>query len=155
MIENQKTQFYIEIIERSHEAFRDFLTHLPEEILNWKITDTMYSVNWIIQHIINDQVWILNVILKSNEKGYHFEKQLDELTLEDLIEGYDEMVLQAERQLSKIIDDQLNEARIYKDYSLSVEDWLFEYIHHLNHHAGEVSFISTAWKRMKRSLVDE
>ncbi len=155
MTSNQKSQFYLEMIERSHEAFREFLTHLPEDILTWKVHDSLYSAGWIIEHLIHDQMWIVNVILNNKEEGYHLKAKPEGLNLDDLIEGYDDLVSEAEEKLSKITDVQLNEARSYKEYSISVEDWLFEYIQHLNHHGGELSLILTAWKRKNRSLTEE
>ncbi|MHA1199925.1 MAG: DinB family protein [Candidatus Heimdallarchaeaceae archaeon] len=155
MTSNQKSQFYLEIIKRSHEAFREYLTHLPEDILAWKVHDSMYTSGWIIEHLIHDQIWIVNVVLDNHEEGYHFEDKPEGLTLDDLIEGYDEMVSKVEQELANINDNQLNEMRTYKEYSITVEDWLFEYIHHLNQHGGELGFILTAWKRKNRSLVEE
>jgi hypothetical protein len=155
MTSNQKIQFYLEVIKRSHEAFREYLVHLPEGILQWKVVESMYTSGWIIEHLLHDQIWIVNVILNRDEQGYHFEKKSDDLTLDDLIEGYDEMVSKVEENLASVSDDQLQEKRTYKEYSITVEDWLFEYIHHLNQHGGELGFILTAWKRNKRSLVKD
>ncbi len=155
MTSNQKSQFYLEIIKKSHEAFREYLIHLPEDVLNWKAHESMYSTGWIIEHLIHDQIWIVNVILNNHNEVYHFEDKSEDLTLDDLIEGYDKMVSSVEKNLSSIVDSQLNEMRTYKEYSISVADWLFEYIHHLNQHGGELGFILTAWKRKKRSLSED
>ena len=154
MSSNQKSLFYTEIIKKSHDAFREFLTHLPEDILTWKIHESLYKVDWIIQHVIHDQVWIINVILDNKEEGHHFEEKEEGLSLEDMIEAYDDMVMNVESKLDNLQDKQLSEPRSYKNYSLTVEDWLFEYIHHLNHHGGEIGLILAGWKRKQRSLKD-
>ena len=155
MTSNQKSSFYLDLIKKSHEAFHEYLVHLPEDILDWKVTDLMYSSEWIIKHIIHDQIWIVNVILNNDKEGYHFEDKSDGLILEELIEEYDKMVIMAEDNLSKLDDSQLEEMRNYKDYTISVEDWLYEYIFHLNQHSGELGFILTAWKRKNRSLSED
>jgi len=152
MESNSKIQFYQDIIKKAHDAFREFLTHLPEDILDWSIHESLNSVRWIVEHVVHDQMWIANVIMDNSEEGYHFEKSVDQYTLDELIEKYDDMFIEIEEKLTYLKKEHLKEARMYKDYSLSVEDWLYEYIHHLNQHSGEIGLILTAWKRKKRSL---
>jgi len=73
MESNSKVQFYQDIIKKAHDAFREFLTHLPEDILDWTIHESLNSVRWIVEHVIHDQMWIANVIMDNSEEGYHFE----------------------------------------------------------------------------------
>jgi hypothetical protein len=105
----------------------------------------------MIQHIIHDQTWIVNVILDNKEEGKHFEKESTEISLDDMIKAYDEMVSRAENLLGKLEDDNLSETRKYKEYEMSVEEWFFEYIHHLNQHAGELAIYLSIWKREQRA----
>jgi hypothetical protein len=146
-----KIDFYLEIIKKSHDTFREFLTHLPEGILDWKLHDFANTVNWMIQHIIHDQTWIVNVILDNKEEGKHFEKESLEISLDDMIEAYDEMISRTENLLGKLEDDDLSETRTYKEYEMMVEEWFFEYIHHLNQHAGELALYLSIWKREQRA----
>ena len=152
MKSTSKLEFYQDIINKTHDAFREFLVHLPEEILDWKLSENLNSVRWIIEHIINDQMWIANVIMENNGEEYHFEEGYGQYSLEQIIEKYDEMFIGIEEKFTDLTVENLTEARMYKEYSLSVEEWLFEYIHHLNKHSGEINLILTAWKRKKRSL---
>ncbi|MCG3215489.1 MAG: DinB family protein [Candidatus Heimdallarchaeota archaeon] len=151
MISN-KIGFYREIIKKTHDAFREFLLHLPEEILDWKIYEHTQTIRWLIQHVVHDQMWIANVIMDNEEEGYHFTKNSEELALEDFIDGYDDTVSTIETRLERLSEEDLDKKRSYKEYSMTVEDWLFEYIHHLNLHSGEIGFTLTAWKRKNRSL---
>lgn len=149
---DSKVHFYQEIIKKAHDSFREFLVHLPEDILEWQIHESLNSVRWIIEHVIHDQLWIANVIMNNYEEGYHFEESIDQYTLDELVEKYDDVFIAIEEKLADLKEEHLNEARMYKEFSLPVEDWLYEYIHHLNHHSGEIGLILTAWKRKKRSL---
>ena len=149
---SSKIDFYKEMIKKTHDTFREFLVHLPEDILDWKIHEFVNTIRWLIQHVIHDQMWIANVILNSKEEGFHFEKKEEDLTLEDLIEGYDDTISEIEEKLEGVKEKNLSENRFYKEYSMTVEDWLYEYIHHLNLHSGEIGLILTTWKRKSRSL---
>ncbi len=152
MESNSKMQFYQDIIKKAHDAFREFLTHLPEDILDWTIHESLNSVRWIVEHVIHDQMWIANVIMDNSEEGYHFEKSIKQYTLDELIEKYDDVFIEIEEKFTDLKREHLLEARMYKDFSMTVEDWLYEYIHHLNQHSGELGLILSAWKRKKRSL---
>ena len=148
---SNKIDFYRELIKKTHDTFREFLVHLPENILDWKIHEFTNSVRWLIQHVVHDQMWIANVILDNNEEGYHFDKE-GTLSLENLIEGYDDAISEIETKLESVKERNLPENRSYKEYSMTVEDWLYEYIHHLNLHCGEIGLTLTTWKRKSRSL---
>ena len=148
---SNKVDFYREIIKKTHDIFREFLVHLPEDILDWKIHEFANTVRWLIQHVVHDQMWIANVILDNKEEGYHFDNE-ETLSLENLIDGYDEAISEIEEKLEDIVEENLPENRSYKEYSMTVEDWLYEYIHHLNLHCGEIGLTLTTWKRKSRSL---
>ena len=141
----------MEIISKSHDTFREFLTHLPEGILNWTLHKYANTVNWLIQHIIHDQMWIANVIMNNNEEGKHFEKESEEITIDDMIEAYDDLVNKTESMFKELNDEILIENRNYKEFQMTVEEWFFEYIHHLNQHAGELALYLTLWKREQRA----
>ncbi|MHA2357630.1 MAG: DinB family protein [Candidatus Heimdallarchaeaceae archaeon] len=150
----KKITFYLDLVKKSHDAFRDFLLHLPEEILDWKINDFANSTRWLIEHVIHDQTWIANVILNSEEEGYHFEGETEDLTLESMIEEYEQALNKIETDFDNLSDEDLKEGRSYKEYTMLVEEWFFEYIHHLNQHAGELGLYLTVWKRKQRNLDD-
>ncbi len=147
-------QNYMKLVKKSHEAFRDFITHLSEEILEWKIHEFTNSVSWIIQHIIQNQKWIADVILNKQAKRESSPVFDEKLTIDQLVTKYEKLVSYVEGNFSKLNDEILREFRNYKEYSMSVEDWLFEYIFHLNQHSGEISLIAKAWKRKERSIQD-
>ena len=147
----RKIDFYREMIKKTHDTFREFLIHLPEDILNWKIHEFSNTVRWLIQHVIQDQMWIANIILDKNEESFCFDKK-GTLSLEEIIEGYDDAISDIETKLKGVKEEDLLENRSYKEYSMSVEDWLYEYIHHLNLHSGEIGLTLTTWKRKSRSL---
>ncbi len=149
---NNELQNYIKLVKKSHDAFRDFITHLSEEILEWKIHEFTNSVSWIIQHSIQDQKWIADVILNKQVKRESSPKFDEKLSNEQLVVKFDKLVSYVESNFSKLSDEILGELRNYKEYSMSVEDWLFEYIFHLNQHSGEISLMSKAWKRKERSI---
>lgn len=149
---NSELQYYMKLVKKSHDAFRDFITHLSEEILEWKIHEFTNSVSWIIQHIIQDQKWITDVILNKQTKHKESIKFNEKLTRDQLVGKFDKLVSYTENNFSKLNDEVLREFRNYKEYSMSVEDWLFEYIFHLNQHSGEISLMSKAWKRKERSI---
>ena len=151
---NNELQNYMRLVKKSHDAFRDFITHLSEEILKWKIHEFTNSVSWIIQHIIQDQKWIADVILNKQVKRESSPKFNENLTTEQLVVKFDKLVSYVENHFKKLNTEILKELRNYKDYSMSVEDWLFEYIFHLNQHSGEISLMSKAWKRKERSVQD-
>ena len=44
---NNELQNYMKLVKKSHAAFRDFLTHLSEEILEWEIHEFTNSVSWL------------------------------------------------------------------------------------------------------------
>jgi len=149
-----KIRTYLEIISKSHDAFREFLTHLPEDILNWTLHKYANTVNWMVQHIIHDQTWIANAIMNNIEEGKYFEKESEVTTLENLLESFDELVDRTEIMFKELQDAILTEQRNYKDYQMTVEEWFFEYIHHLNRHAGELALYLTIWKREHRAIKD-
>jgi hypothetical protein len=145
-----KINFYLEIIKKSHDAFREFLVHLPEEILNWKLHEFANTVNWMVQHTVHDQMWIANVIMNNQEEGKHFEKESTDIALDDILREFDELTMKTESMLQELNDEVLSESRSYKDYEITVEEWFFEYIHHLNQHAGEIALYLNIWKRENR-----
>jgi len=151
---DSELHFYMKLIKKSHDAFCDFLTHLSENILDWKIHELTNSVSWIIQHIIQDQKWIADVILNKQVKHDKTLTFDDKVTLEQLITKFEKLVSYVEDKFSKLNDDILSEERNFKQYSMNVEDWLFEYLFHLNQHSGEINLISKAWKRKERSIPD-
>lgn len=147
-----KTDFYLEMINKSHKSFREFLTHLPEDILDWRVNEFTSTVRELITHVIQDQMWIVNYILEKKEEKHAIPENISKLLIEEIITVYDEFVANATDKLSKVKDLDLADERNYKEYPLNVEDWLFEYIHHLNKHCGEINVAHIAWKRKERSL---
>ncbi|MBY9000476.1 MAG: DinB family protein [Candidatus Heimdallarchaeota archaeon] len=147
-----KTDFYLEMISKSHEAFREFLSHLSEDILDWRVHEYTSTVRELIEHVIQDQMWIVNYIVDNKEKRYKLPKEISNMLIEDIVEVYDESITAIEKKLVKINNLNLNVERSYKGQSLTVEDWLFEYIHHLNKHCGEINIAHTTWKRNERAL---
>ena len=147
-----KIDFYLELIDKSHETLREFLSHLPEDILDWKVHEFLSRVRESILHINQNQMWIINYILEKREEKYSIPEKNSELLLEELLQLYDDFVSKATKQLSKVRDLSLDEERNYKEYSLNVEDWLFEYIHHLSKHGGEINVAHLGWKRKERAL---
>lgn len=147
-----KTDFYLEMINKSHEVFREFLSHLPEDILDWRVHEFTKTVRELLMHVIQDQMWIVNYILEKKEERYPIPENISKLLIEEIISVYDDFVSDATEKLNKVKDSNLADERDYKEYPLNVEDWLFEYIHHLNKHCGEISIAHIAWKRKERSL---
>lgn len=147
-----KTDFYLEVIDKSHETFREFLSHLPENILDWKVHKFTPTVQELISHVIQDQMWIVNYLLEKKEEKQTVPENMSKLLKEEIISVYDNFVLIATEKLRKVKDSNLADERDYKEYPLNVEDWLFEYIHHLNKHCGEINIAHIAWKRKERSL---
>ena len=146
-----KKDFYLEMINKSHETFREFLSHLPEEILDWRVHEFTSTVRDLITHIIQDQMWIVDYILEKKEEKHTIHKDISKLLIEEIISVYDDFVSVATEKLRKVKDSDLTDERDYKEYPLNVEDWLFEYIHHLNKHCGEINIAHIAWKRKERS----
>ena len=147
-----KTDFYLEIINKSHETFREFLSHLPEDILDWRVHEFTPTIRETIVHVIQDQMWIVNYLLEKKEEKHTIQVNISEFVIEEIISVYDNFVADATEKLSKVKSLDLNDERNYKEYPLNVEDWLFEYIHHLNKHCGEINVAHIAWKRKERSL---
>ncbi len=147
-----KTDFYLEMINKSHETFREFLSHLHEDILDWRVHEFTPTVRELIVHVVQDQMWIINYILEKKEEKHTIPEDISKLLIEEIISVYDNFVSIAMKKLSKVKDLDLAEEREYKEYPLSIEDWLFEYIHHLNKHCGEINVAHIAWKRKERSL---
>ncbi|MCK4895851.1 MAG: DinB family protein [Candidatus Heimdallarchaeota archaeon] len=139
------------MINKSHETFREFLSHLPEEILDWRVHEFTSTVRDLITHIIQDQMWIVDYILEKKEEKHTIHKDISKLLIEEIISVYDDFVSVATEKLRKVKDSDLTDERDYKEYPLNVEDWLFEYIHHLNKHCGEINIAHIAWKRKERS----
>ncbi len=147
-----KINFYLEMINKSHETFREFLSHLPDDILDWRVHEFTPTVRELIVHVIQDQMWIINYILEKKEEKYTIPENVSNILIDEIISVYDNFVSIAMEKLSKVKDLDLADEREYKEYSLNVEDWLFEYIHHLNKHCGEINVAHIAWKRKERSL---
>lgn len=147
-----KIDFYLEMINKSHKSFREFLTHLQEDILDWRVHEFTSTVRELITHVIQDQMWIVNYILEKKEEKHAIPENISKLLIKEIITVYDEFVANATDKLSKVKDLDLADDRNYKEYPLNVEDWLFEYIHHLNKHCGEINVAHIAWKRKERSL---
>jgi len=147
-----KIDFYLEMIDKSHETFREFLSHLPEDILDWRVHEFTPTVRELITHIIQDQMWIINYLLEKKEEKQTIPENMSKLLIEEIISVYDDFVSDATEKLSKVKDSNLADERDYKEYPLNVEDLLFEYIHHLNKHCGEINVAHIAWKRKERSL---
>ncbi len=148
-----KVDFYLEMISKSHKTFREFLSHLPEDILNWRVHEFTPTVRELIVHVIQDQMWIVNYILEKKEDKHIIPENTSKFLLEEIISVYDNFVADATEKLSKVKDLNLDDERNYKEYPLDIEDWLFEYIHHLHKHSGEINIAHVTWKRKERSLV--
>ncbi|MHA1345336.1 MAG: DinB family protein [Candidatus Heimdallarchaeaceae archaeon] len=149
---NSKIDFYLDMIDKSHEAFREFLSHLQEDILDWRVHEFTPSVRELIIHVIQDQMWMINYMLEKKEVKYSVSENISKLLVEEIISVYDSFVSEVIDKLTKVKDLSLTDERDYKEYPLNVEDWLFEYIHHLNKHCGEINLARIAWKRKERSL---
>ena len=147
-----KTDFYLEMINKSHETFREFLSHLPEDILDWRVHELTPTVRELIVHVIQDQMWIVNYILEKKEEKHVIPENASKFLLEEIISVYDNFVVDSTEKLCKVKDLNLNDERDYKEYPLNIEGWLFEYIHHLHKHCGEINIAHVAWKRKERSL---
>lgn len=147
---NTKSMFYLEIIGKSHETFKDYLSHISEDVLDWKFHEHTVTARWIISHVIKDQKWFVNLIL--DKKGRNKDhKNFKKLEIEKIITIFDEAMQENITQLQKISDEDLNEIKELKGYPMKVEDLLFEYIHHLSHHGGQLAQIMNAWKREQRA----
>ncbi len=147
-----KIDLYLEMINKSHDTFREFLSHLSENILDWKVHEFTPTVRELIVHIIQNQMWIVNYMLEKREEKYVIPENTSEFLLEEIISVYDNFVVDVTEKLCKVKDLNLEDERNYKEYPLNVEDWLYEYIHHLHKHCGEINFAHVAWKRKERSV---
>ncbi|GAH57067.1 unnamed protein product, partial [marine sediment metagenome] len=87
-----KTDFYLEMIDKSHKTFREFLSHLPEDILDWRVHEFTPSVRELITHIIQDQMWIVNYLLEKKEEKHTIPENMSKLLLEEIISVYDDFV---------------------------------------------------------------
>ena len=149
---NTKTDFYLEFIDRSHETFREFLSHLPEDILEWKVHEYLPTVRELIFNILRNQLWIANYLKDKTDKKHTFPEENSGLTMEELVIFYDDFVKEITKKLRIVKNLELTDERDYKEYPMNVESWLYEYSHHLSKHSGEIHVAHIAWKRKERSL---
>ena len=154
MITISKLELYLEIIEKTNETFREFLEHISEESLDWSIQEFLSPVRSVIEHILQDQMWIVNYILEKKELKYKTPKNFSSLSLKDIVNVYDEMISEINKKLKSLENLSLDDERDYKGVQMSIEDWIFEYIHHMNKHCGELNVYHLGWKRKERALKD-
>ena len=147
-----KFDFYLEMIKKTHQSFREFLEHLPDEILDWKVHEFVPAVRDILIHIIEDQMWIVNYMINKQETKYKSPKQISKFLRDDFLIYYDKFVVDIMVKFNKILKMDLTLERDYKDFSMKIEDWIYEYIFHLHKHCGEINVAHIAWKREQRSL---
>ena len=147
-----KIDLYLEMINKSHDTFREFLSHLSENILDWKVHEFIPTARELIIHIIQDQMWIVNYMLEKREEKHVIPENTSEFLLEEIISVFDNFVVDVTEKLCKVKDLNLDDERNYKEYPLNVEDWLYEYIHHLHKHCGEINIAHVAWKRNERKV---
>lgn len=138
---------YLDLINSAHSTFQDFLQHLPDEMLDLRLHDLVPTARQIIKHTISDQLWLASFIV-----GKQLERptvQLgDNLTLDEYISAYEKVVNEVLECFSNLTDDMLERNIDFKGYSRPIKEWLFEYIHHLSFHSGQLSQIHVIWKRM-------
>ncbi|MHA1303292.1 MAG: DinB family protein [Candidatus Heimdallarchaeaceae archaeon] len=147
-------EVYLYMIEKSNEAFRDFLEHLPVDALEWKVSKYVGTANWIIHHVIRDQEWFARFIVGEEQEELEPTLEVSQVDLEVLLNRFDKMVETTTKLLKQLKEEDLEEVRSFKNYSLPVKELLFEYIHHLNHHGGQLALIINSWKRKQRALED-
>ncbi|MHA1829571.1 MAG: DinB family protein [Candidatus Heimdallarchaeaceae archaeon] len=148
----EKVKTYLFLIKKSHETFREFLSHLNEEMLHWKINEQCNSIQWIINHTLKDQKWILDLIFGESYKPISFKEISEHNTINEILGIYDSFVEKIPSRFERLSDEDLDKNILFKGYTLRLEDWLYEYIHHLSYHSGEMGLYSVLWKRKQRSL---
>ncbi|MHA1687529.1 MAG: DinB family protein [Candidatus Heimdallarchaeaceae archaeon] len=143
----QKVSIYLDLINSAHSTFQDFLQHLPDEILDLRLNTLVPTARQIIKHTISDQLWLASFIT-----GEQLERpvlQLDNnLTLVEYLSAFEKVATQVIERFSSLTDDILEQKLDFKGCSRPIKEWLFEYIHHLSFHSGQLSQIHVIWKRM-------
>lgn len=141
-----KISVYAKLISAAHQAFREYLEHLPEAILDLQVHEMVPTARETIRHTISGQLWLAKLVTNV-ESSIHV-PNANGLTLQDFIELFNKVSADIEKSLSSLNDDTLEQEREYKGYAKTVEVWLFEYIHHLSFHSGQLAQIHTIWKRL-------
>ncbi len=147
-----KITIVLDMIEKAHDTFLNYLTHIPDEVLEWKINELVPDALWIVNHVIRDQLWFAQFI--SGEKISDLDRNLTIkfTTQEELIAEFKQTTDKSIQLLKKLNDNDLERRLSYKGFEQSIFSWLYEYIHHLSHHGGQLAYILDGWKRKQRQL---
>ncbi len=142
------------LIKHAHITFKENMESVKEDYLDWKIFNFVNSPRWIIEHIITMQDWFAKFII-DGEIGEYDESISEPITpIETLIEDFTVQIKKWEEKFNGLNEEDLTEIREYKGFSLTLEEWIYEYIYHLMHHGGQISFIVQTWKRKEREGIE-
>ncbi|MHA1866347.1 MAG: DinB family protein [Candidatus Heimdallarchaeaceae archaeon] len=142
---------YIKIIEKSYSSFREHVENFPEEALDWKINNFSGSPRWIISHVIKDQYPFTDFIVKGKTSSSQLKIEEIKGDISNILKKYDKMVKDTVESMQSLKEEDLTLIREMKNYKLSVEELLFEFIYHINHHCGQLAMILGTWKRSKKA----
>ena len=156
MNESKELEFFLNLISWAHKTCYEYISHLPEEALDWKLMPFTPSARWILIHIIKDQEWLAELICeKKATKEYNFTERYPKVDLEQLKGDYTKTMERIEKRLRECLkESDFNKEIDYKGYKISVKEALFEYVHHLFNHEGQIAQIITAWKRKQRAITE-
>ena len=142
---------YVKIIEQSYVSFRDYLEHLPEDALDWKLNEFSGSPRWIISHVIKDQYLFTDFIVKG--KTFSSQLEIEEIKgdIDTILKKFNKMVKETVGSIQTLRNEDLERIREMKNYKMTVEELLFEFIYHINHHSGQLAMILSSWKRSRKA----
>jgi len=139
-----------ELYEYSSRVRRRFvikLSELPWEEVTKNREASFYSMRNIIVHIIDNEDWIVNWVVRGNSQGYKREKKADDYTsMTEVISHLDRVEAKTREYLKDAPFDRQIDFVISsgKSFDLSVEEALFQSFTEQLFHLGEL--IALLWQ---------
>ncbi|HKW03982.1 MAG TPA: DinB family protein [Nitrososphaerales archaeon] len=140
-------QTYSTMVRR---RFAEKLSELPWEFVNKNREASYYSMKNILLHMIDNEDWMVNWVVKNDSKGYVREKKFEEyLSMQIVLDHLQDVENKTRKYMQNVKDEDLKQrAKLITskgvEFDLSVEECLFQSFTEQLYHIGEL--IALLWQ---------
>jgi uncharacterized damage-inducible protein DinB len=135
---------------RVRRRFAEKLSELPWEFVNKNREASYYSMKNILLHMIDNEDWIVNWVVRNDSKGYVREKKFEEyLSMQIVLDHLQDVENKTREYMQNVRDEDLKQrVKLITskgvEFDLSVEECLFQSFTEQLYHIGEL--IALLWQ---------
>lgn len=130
--------------------FAEKLSELPWEFVNKNREASYYSMKNILLHMIDNEDWMVNWVVRNDSKGYVREKKFEEyLSMQTVLDHLQVVENKTRKYMQNVKDEDLKQrVKLITskgvEFDLSVEECLFQSFTEQLYHLGEL--IALLWQ---------